>query len=146
MLASIAERAYRHYVARIGLRPAPMDTDYDLAVARDEVWVAVIADGVAGFVVLRPDGDDLLLENVAVDPPFQGQGVGRTLLDLAEQRAGSLGLDGVRLYTHAMMTENQRLYEQRGYVETRRVHEVGLDRVHYRKELPRSRGTRMPNT
>jgi ribosomal protein S18 acetylase RimI-like enzyme len=146
VLAGIADRAYGHYVARIGQRPAPMDADYDLNVARDEVWVADVDGELAGFVVLLPDGDDLLLENVAVDPPFQGRGVGQTLLDLTEQRARSLDLDGVRLYTHVRMTENQRLYERRGYVETGRVHEEGLDRVYYRKDLPRSRGTRMPNT
>jgi ribosomal protein S18 acetylase RimI-like enzyme len=146
VLAGLADRAYRHYVARIGLRPAPMDADYDLAVARDEVWVAVLGDAVAGFVVLRPDGEDLLLENIAVDPSYQGRGVGRILLDLADQRAQTLDLAGVRLYTHAKMTENQLLYERRGYVETGRVDEEGFDRLYFRKELPRSRGTRMPNT
>ena len=122
-----------------------MDTDYDLAVTRDEVWVAAIDDVVAGFVVLRPGDDDLLLENVAVDPPFQGHGIGRMLLDFTEERARSLDLDGVLLYTNVAMTENQALYEKRGFVETRRVHEEGLDRVYYRKRW-RTRGTRMPNT
>jgi ribosomal protein S18 acetylase RimI-like enzyme len=146
LLAGLAHRAYLPYVARIGRRPGPMDTDYDLAVAQDEVWMAVIGDELAGFVVLRPEDENLLLENIAVDPAFQGRGVGRTLLDLVEQRADGLGLDGIRLYTHAMMTENQRIYERRGYVETERVHEDGFDRLFYRKDLRRSRGTRMPNT
>ena len=145
LLAGIAERAYGGYVARIGRRPAPMDTDYDLAVMRDEVWVAVLDDAVAGFVVLRPGDDDLLLENVAVDPPFQGRGIGRMLLDFTEQRALSLDLDGVLLYTNVTMTENQALYENRGFVEIKRVQEEGLGRIYYRKRW-RTRGTRMPNT
>jgi ribosomal protein S18 acetylase RimI-like enzyme len=110
-----------------------MDTDYALAVRRDEVWVATIDAVIAGFVVLRPGDDVLLLENVAVDPPFQGRGLGRMLLDFTEQRARSLGLDGVLLYTNVAMTENQALYEKRGFVEVQRVHEAGLDRIYYRK-------------
>jgi ribosomal protein S18 acetylase RimI-like enzyme len=111
-----------------------MDTDYAVAVERDEVWVAVVDEELAGFVVLRPAAGDLLLENVAVDPVLQGRGVGRMLLDLAEERARRLGLNGVRLYTNAAMTENQRLYETRGYVETGRVHEEGFDRIYYRQQ------------
>jgi ribosomal protein S18 acetylase RimI-like enzyme len=134
-LAAIAERAYAPYVPRIGLRPAPMDTDYARAVEQDEVWVADV-DGVpAGLVVLRASDDDLLLENVAVDPAYQGQGVGRALLDLVEERAGALDLGSIRLYTHVLMTENQRIYERRGYVETHRQRERGFERVFYRKDL-----------
>ena len=78
----------RRTCPRIGIRPAPMDADYVHAVAHDEVWVAD-GDGPdpAGFVVLCAESDHLLLENVAVDPAYQGRGIGRTLLDLAEQRA-----------------------------------------------------------
>jgi hypothetical protein len=44
-------------------------------------------------------------------------------------------LSRVRLYTNALMVENQRLYESLGYVETGRSHEHGHDRVFYAKLL-----------
>ena len=38
---------------------------------------------VMGLVVLLAEADHLLLDNVAVDPVAQGQGVGRALIDFA---------------------------------------------------------------
>jgi ribosomal protein S18 acetylase RimI-like enzyme len=135
-LAALAERAYGHYPARIGVRPAPLDADYAHAISADEVWV-VDGDGgdLVGLLVLHARPDDLLLDNVAVDPAYQGRGVGRLLLDLAERRARELGLDAIELFTHALMTENQAIYEGRGYVKLRRVDEQGFDRFFYRKQL-----------
>ena len=87
-MAELAQRAYADYVPRIGLRPAPMDADYAHAISADKAWVVDGDDGrLAGLLVLQPRRDDVLLENVAVDPAFQGRGIGRALLDLAEERA-----------------------------------------------------------
>jgi ribosomal protein S18 acetylase RimI-like enzyme len=76
-----------------------------------------------------------MLENVAVDPTYQGRGIGRALLDLAERRARELGLPAVELFTHSLMTENQQIYEGRGYVRTAQVDEEGFNRFYYRKDL-----------
>lgn len=134
-LAAIVERAYAPYVPRIGLRPGPMDADYARVVAEEEVWVAEL-DGLAvGLAVLHDADDHLLLENVAVDPAYHGLGVGRVLLDLVERRAGELGFDEVRLFTHALMTTNQQIYASRGYIVTHREREDGFNRVFYRKQL-----------
>jgi ribosomal protein S18 acetylase RimI-like enzyme len=134
-LAAIVERAYAPYVPRIGLRPGPMDADYARVVQQEEVWVAALDEVTVGLAVLHLDEDHLLLENVAVDPTYHGQGIGRVLLDLAERRADELAYADVRLYTHALMTENQRLYERRGYVETHREPEDGFNRVFYTKVM-----------
>jgi ribosomal protein S18 acetylase RimI-like enzyme len=136
-MAGIAGRAYQPYLARMGgQRPGPLDADYAAAAGGAESWSALAQDGrLAGFVVLVPGADGLLLENVAVDPAYQGRGLGRLLLDLAEGRARALGLPSIWLYTHVTMTENQRIYEARGYVETRRATEHDLTRVFYRKTL-----------
>lgn len=135
-MAQLAQRAYADYVPRIGLRPAPMDADYAHAISVDEAWVVDGDDGaLAGLLVLQPRRDDVLLENVAVDPAYQGRGVGRALLDLAEQRARELGLGAIELFTHSLMTENQRVYEHRGYVRTAQIDEEGFNRFYYRKDL-----------
>jgi ribosomal protein S18 acetylase RimI-like enzyme len=138
-LAEVAVAAYSGYLERLpeGVRPGPMDTDYAEAVARAEAWVAEFEGQIAGFLVLEAADDHLLLENVAVRPGFQGRGVGRRLLELAEERAETLGLPVIRLYTHAVMVENQRLYERYGYVETERRRDHGFDRVFFEKRLSR---------
>ena len=55
-------------------------------------------------------GRALVIENVAVDPARQGEGIGRLLLEFAEEAARRAGIDTVVLYTHEKMTENLALY------------------------------------
>ena len=136
-IRSIVDRAYGHYVERIGMRPGPMDDDYDarVASASSEVTVVEVDGAVAGYVVLVPSGDHLLVENVGVDPSHQGLGLGTALLDFAERRARDLGLDEIRLYTHELMTENRALYARRGFAEDELRVEHGLARVFLSKRL-----------
>lgn len=136
VLAALATAAYSVYLPRMGgLAPGPMGTDYADLVATAEVWVAEVGHRIAGFLALRRAGDHVLLENVAVHPDWQGQGLGRRLLALAEERARASGVPVLRLYTHETMVENQRLYERAGYVETDRRTDDGFARVFYEKTL-----------
>ena len=128
--------AYARYVARIGKPPAPMLDDYALHVRRETVWVAERDGAVAGLLVLLPEADHLLLDNVAVDPSLQGSGVGRALLSFAEQEATRRGYAELRLYTHETMTENLRLYPRLGWEETGRGEQAGYQRVFFRKRMP----------
>jgi len=132
-MAEVAAAAYAAYVPRMGgQRPAPMDDDYAALVGSHEAWVAASDSGeIGGFLVL--DGE--LLENVAVRPSWQGRGVGRRLLALAEERVRLSGGGSIRLHTNEAMVENQRLYERIGYVETGRRSESGFARVFYEKRL-----------
>ncbi|MBK7623675.1 MAG: GNAT family N-acetyltransferase [Kineosporiaceae bacterium] len=136
-LAAIARRAYAPFVERIGRAPQPMLLDYRVEIAESEVWVAVAAGALVGFVVLKPadDRSHLLLDTIAVDPPRHGTGVGRELLQWAENRARELRLTEVRLYTNEAMTENLRLYHRIGYVETGRAVSNGYHRVYLAKRL-----------
>lgn len=109
----VVERAYGGYVERIGRRPAPMDDDYDERIRTARVLVAD-DDGVVGLIVLVGTPDHVLIENVAVHPDRQLAGIGRALLSLAEDYAGELGLDRLRLYTNVVMVENIRLYTRLG--------------------------------
>jgi ribosomal protein S18 acetylase RimI-like enzyme len=132
----LVERAYGGYESRLGFRPRPMDDDYARRVDEDEVWVVASETArLAGLLVLVPQVDHLLLDNIAVDPEHQGKGIGRTLLDLAVEQARWHELDSIRLYTHRLMVANQRIYERDGYVETHRQTEHGFDLVHYAKHL-----------
>jgi ribosomal protein S18 acetylase RimI-like enzyme len=136
LLAELATKAYQPYLERMpGQRPGPMDADYAAAIARDTVWVAEVSDHVAGFLVLVDEPGATLLENVAVHPDWQGRGIGRLLMTMAEDHARATGTHVVRLYTHAVMVENQRLYSRSGYVEVERRSDDGFDRFFYEKSL-----------
>lgn len=112
-----------------------MDVDYETAIEDGETWVAVVDGKIAGFLVVVVMADHLLLENVVVHPDFQGYGLGRRLLAIAEERADAHGLRKIKLFTNAVMVENQQLYERRGYVETDRRRDNRFDRVFYEKQL-----------
>jgi len=132
---AITRAAYRTYVERIGREPAPMAADFGALIEAGDVWVAADRDQVVGVLVLRLQDTALLLESVAVDPAHQGQGIGRSLIDHAEQVARDAGLSAVELYTNAHMTENLRLYPSLGYDLIDRRWEDGFDRVFFRKSL-----------
>jgi GNAT superfamily N-acetyltransferase len=133
-LRRIVARAYAVYVPRIGRRPAPMDEDLAGHVDAGRVLVAD-AGGACGLIVLVERADHLLVQNVAVDPAWQGRGLGRALLARAEEEARGRGLGELRLYTNAAMHENLRLYARLGFVETGRGSEDGFERVYLRKRL-----------
>ena len=127
--------AYAHYVERIGREPAPMTADYPALIAAGEVWVMRAGEGIAGVLVLRPQPPALLVENVAVAPEHQGRGLGRALMEFAEEHARAEGLAEVVLYTNERMTENLRFYPALGFTETGRAMQDGFARVFYRKVL-----------
>jgi len=133
---AVVMAAYAHYVARIGRKPGPMLDDYGALIWEGRVHVAVDHGGtVQGILVLIPEKEAMLLDNVAVVPAAQGMGLGRTMLEFAEQVALDAGYRSIRLYTNEVMTENIQLYSRIGYSETHRGEERGLRRVYMTKTL-----------
>ena len=136
-IENCVEAAYQHYIERMGKRPGPMLDDY-AAVVRDHHVFVVKSDGddaAAGILVLMRQADTVLLDNVAVHPDYQGQGLGKLLMHKAEHQAKEWGYDSIILYTHELMTENQAIYQKLGYIETHRIEEKGFNRVYMRKLL-----------
>ena len=131
----IVAQAYGHYVARIGATPGPMLDDYPARIAQGVVHVLRVRDTVQAVLVLIPESDCLLLDNIAVAPQAQGKGYGRDLMQFAEHAARRAGYANIRLYTQEKMTENIVIYKRYGYVETHRAEEIGLKRVFMKKAL-----------
>jgi ribosomal protein S18 acetylase RimI-like enzyme len=131
---AIVHAAYAIYVDRIGKPPGPMLDDYARLIADSAVNVLEDPDRtMAAIIVLVPQPDHLLLDNIAVRPDRQDRGLGRRLIAFAENEARRLGYAELRLYTHQKMTENIALYTRLGFVETGRGREAGYDRVFMRK-------------
>ena len=132
---AVVEASYLPYVASIGVRPGPLDDDYGDLIRQQQVWLIERRGQVSAILVLCPEADAMLLSNVAVDPAFRGQGLGRRLIDFAEARAREAGFPLIRLYTNAAMQTNVTLYERLGYRETHRAVEHGFNRVFMEKTL-----------
>ncbi len=143
-VVDIVRSAYAHYVSRIGREPGPMLDDYSGLIRQGRVHVIEHDGTVRGVLVLIPQEDAMLLDNVAVSPLAQGLGLGRKMLAFAERAAIDAGYRSIRLYTNEVMTENIELYTRIGYAETHRVEEKGLRRVYMTKRVGQPGELRRP--
>jgi ribosomal protein S18 acetylase RimI-like enzyme len=134
VIRDIVTAAYTRYLDRMDRPPAPMLADYAAEVESGRLWVA--GDPVTGLVELIENAGSLHIANVAVHPAAQGTGLGRHLMEFAEEQARQRGLARLDLYTHEVMTENQAIYARLGYRETARRTEDGYHRVYMDKILP----------
>ena len=134
-VTDLVNRAYAKYVPRIGCPPAPMLADYPDVIRRHQVWTVEEDGALAAVLVLIPEEDVLLIDNIAVDLSYQGSGLGRSLMAFAESEALRQGFHSLRLYTNEKMTENIAFYGRLGYRETGR--DILRERyvVHMRKDL-----------
>ncbi len=114
-----------------------MDDDYEHHVAAGEVAVLTIDGVITALVVLIPQPDHLLLDNIAVEPNHAGQGLGRRMMRFAEAETMRKGMGELRLFTHSRMISNVNLYRKLGFVETHRASVDGFDRVFMSKTLER---------
>jgi ribosomal protein S18 acetylase RimI-like enzyme len=132
---TVVASAYARYLDRMDRPPAPVLNDYRAATASGQVWV--LGDPLFGVIVLIPQRDSLLIENVAVAPAVQGQGFGRMLMEFAELQALAQGIGKLTLYTNEIMTENLELYARLGFREVSRRTEDGYRRVFMEKIISR---------
>ncbi|KAI0813667.1 acyl-CoA N-acyltransferase [Xylaria sp. FL0064] len=134
-IQEVVKDAYTPYVSSIGRKPGPMLDDYEALIKAGRVTVVDVDGTVRGILVLIPEKDTMLLDNVAVAASAQGLGLGRELIAHAERRARVAEYPLIRLYTHETMTRNIEYYSRIGYVETHRAEENGLKRVFMAKSL-----------
>ncbi|WP_055747655.1 GNAT family N-acetyltransferase [Brevibacillus choshinensis] len=116
-----------------------MLADYKELISNNFVFIVTDRDElkglIVGLIVLIPKDNYLLIENVAVHPTFQGQGIGRKLIEFAMSFAKEALFQEVRLYTNEFMTENLAYYPKLGFFELGRRTEDGYRRVYMSKPL-----------
>lgn len=135
-IEAVVHAAYTGYTERIGVPPGPMLDDYSRCVDERTVWVLTVDRHILGLAVVSPKEDHLYLDNIAIHPASQGQGLGRTLMRFVEAEARRLGVAELRLFTHRTMHENIALYGRTGWIETGRHEQDGYERVFFRKSVP----------
>lgn len=130
----LVRRSYAKWVPVIGREPMPMQTDYAAAIEDHLVYVLDAGTGIAAICELAQKPDHLFIVNLAVTPEMQGHGVGRHLLEFAEDIARQRGYAEVRLLTNEKMDFNRAFYRRHGFVEFDHVpFPAGGVTVHMRK-------------
>lgn len=135
LLSRIAREAYAKYGERMEKAPAPVFYAYDKIIAEGWTWALTVGQAVAGMVTLVPEKDYLLLRNLAILPSFQGLGLGRLALSLAESEGRRLALPEIRLWTNVHMPENIPFYRAAGYVQTHLSERDGYRFINFSKQL-----------
>ena len=90
-------------------------------VPEQETWVAEVAGVVVGVLALSAAArhgrglvvDQLSIDQLYVDPPWIGRGLGRILVEHAKQRSA----DGLELWTFQVNAAARRFYARQGFVE-----------------------------
>jgi len=135
VILECVDDAYRKYIDRIGKQPAPMLANYAELISKGLVYVATDKEQIKGLIVLILKENYLLIENVAVYNLFQGQGIGRRLIEFAFMLGKEESLQEVHLYTNELMNENLLYYPKFGFIELKRSIEDGYKRVYMSKFL-----------
>ena len=118
-LASCMKSAYTPYLERMaGQHLPPMDVDYLSEIKSYPTWVVEAGEEIIGGLIMVFDSKKASIGNIAVNPSFQGQGIGGALLKLAEREAIEKSFTDLYLATHVRLNENISLYEHLGWGKT----------------------------
>ncbi|HEV8391293.1 MAG TPA: GNAT family N-acetyltransferase [Dongiaceae bacterium] len=136
IMRALTHSAYAKWAQLIGRRPKPMNTDYEHAVRTHVIELAYEDGTLVALLEIIPAADHLLLENIAVAPPHQRQGLGHRLMARVEAMARARGLPQVRLYTNKAFTSNLDFYQKLGYtLEREEPIKAGGTLVHFVKTV-----------
>ena len=120
-LENCMQLAYAEYQERMdGIRLPPMDADYSSEIQNYPVWVVESDKGILGGLIMVFDNNQASIANIAVDPEFQGHGIGGALMKFAELKAREKNIHALKLTTHVLLDEIISLYRHLGWKETGR--------------------------
>jgi GNAT superfamily N-acetyltransferase len=131
----ITNAAYTKWIPSIGRKPLPMTVDYGIAVQSHMIDLCVVDQKIVALIEMIEEDDHLMIENLALLPQFQGQGLGSKLLHHAEKIALSLGLSMLRLLTNAKFDSNLMFYKRNQFIVDRQEPFMGGTIIHMRKTI-----------
>jgi len=126
------ESAYTAYQERMaGARLPPMDADYLSEINNYPTWVVELDKTILGGLIMSLEDGRASIANIAIDPKYQGQGIGGALMKFAESKARENNYSEICLTTHVLLRENISLYQHLGWQEIER----NEDKVYMKKVL-----------
>ena len=114
-ILALTRAAYTHWVNVLGREPLPMIADYDAALTKHRFDLLCSGGTLRALIETELRGETFWIENIAVDTALHGEGIGRSLLDLAKSIAIEQGCNHLRLCTNAKMARNIVIYKKYGF-------------------------------
>jgi len=120
-IEALVHAAYGKWVPIIGRNPLPMDVDYDTALKQHRFDLLHQTEGettrssLAAMIETYEEGECLFIENLCVSPKFQRKGLGKLLMQYAQDLAGELQKSCMRLDTNKLFSGNVELYQSLGF-------------------------------
>jgi ribosomal protein S18 acetylase RimI-like enzyme len=114
-IRALVRVAYAKWVPVLGREPRPMQADYEAAVREHAFDIAERDGQMVALIETMLHTDHCWIENIAVAPAAQGQGLGTLLLERTEAKARAANREELRLLTNGRMDINIALYRRLGF-------------------------------
>ena len=95
-------------------------SDLQHSAAKYHLLVALDGSLIKGVAVCTAGGDIWAIDQIAVNPADQGNGIGSALLRRIERDAAGSGANALKLNTPEIMTDLLRLYHRHGFSAVRK--------------------------
>ena len=120
-------------MAEVSDNPPPAVEDVEAQIQAGHIWVAAGDDRLVGYIVVRVVDGDAHIDQVSTVRSHQGRGVGRRLVETAEDWARAEGYARVTLTTFTDVSWNAPYYRRLGY-RALEVDELGVELAAARAE------------
>jgi N-acetylglutamate synthase-like GNAT family acetyltransferase len=125
--------AYENHMRQMVFPPVQLLRDHSQAIEAGEVWAT--GDPIVAAITLIEMYDTLLIENLVVHPSVQGGGLGRRLMEFAEERAELHRLQRVVLHHNEVNIAHSGFFGHLGYREVDRRTQHGSRRALMEKRV-----------
>lgn len=106
----------------------------DEYIHKSNIYEAVIENLVVGVMVLVENSNhETEIKNIAVDPSFQGKGIGKSLIELGIRESKKLGYSKISICTGNSSIYQLALYQKCGFQLTTIFHDFFIH--HYEEEI-----------
>ena len=114
--------AFDPYVELLGRKLTPDSYSWlEAAIENNDLYVAIEDSMIIGVIALTREGQNLVIDQIAVHPKQQHAGIGQFLLENVESLAYEQQQRSISLDTALMMNDLLRFYHRNGFKEVSRA-------------------------